>query len=45
MFIGAGLSLTESVLREAKRSSDKARKLLRGLGIPVGRVSIDTSVV
>ena len=34
-FIRAGPEVTEPLLREAKATSDKARRLLRDLGVPV----------
>ena len=43
MFFEAEESFVDSFLSEAKRSSDKARKLLRGLG--ASRVVLYTSVV
>jgi len=33
IFVKAGSELTDSILREAKASSDKAEKLLRDLGV------------
>ena len=36
VFVKAGSSITERVLREAKGSSDKALRLLRDLGVPIG---------
>ncbi|MCE4613128.1 MAG: AbrB/MazE/SpoVT family DNA-binding domain-containing protein [Desulfurococcales archaeon] len=33
LFVGAGSRITEPVLSEAKRLSDKARKLLEDLGV------------
>ncbi|MGQ9691080.1 MAG: AbrB/MazE/SpoVT family DNA-binding domain-containing protein [Thermoproteota archaeon] len=36
IFIQAGPETTEPILREAKTTSDKARKLLKDLGVQIG---------
>jgi len=36
VFVRAGSRVTERILREAKSSGDKAQRLLRDLGVPVG---------
>jgi len=36
VFVRAGSSVTERILREAKSSGDKAQRLLEDLGVPVG---------
>jgi AbrB family looped-hinge helix DNA binding protein len=35
-FVSAGSKVTEPLLREAKRTSDKTKKLLRDLGVSIG---------
>lgn len=35
LFVKAGSRITESLLREAKITSDKAQRLLRDLGVPI----------
>ena len=35
IFVEAGLEVTEPILEEAKSSSDKTRKLLKDLGVPI----------
>lgn len=34
-FVSAGSKVTEPLLREAKRTSDKAKRLLRDLGVSI----------
>jgi len=36
LFVKAGSEVTEPLLREAKATSDKAQRLLRELGVPIG---------
>jgi len=36
VFVRAGSSVTERILREVKSSGDKAQMLLEDLGVPVG---------
>ncbi|MCD6466249.1 AbrB/MazE/SpoVT family DNA-binding domain-containing protein [Candidatus Bathyarchaeota archaeon] len=36
IFVEAGLKITEPLLHEAKITSDKAKRLLRGLGVQIG---------
>lgn len=35
-FIQAGAKTTEPIIHEAKATSDKAQRLLRDLGVPIG---------
>ena len=35
-FVEAGSKITEPLLHEAKITSDKAKRLLRDLGVPIG---------